>query len=148
MFDADSGTLYEHEHGPRGGDELNRIVAGANYGWPLATFGIDYTYARVTPFTEYPGTEPPLLHWTPSIAPAGMTIYRGDLFPQWQGQLFVSALVEKSVRRVPPGGGEQEILFTELGERMRDVRAAPDGALYLLTDSAEGRVLRVLPDRD
>jgi glucose/arabinose dehydrogenase len=150
VFDALSATLYQHEHGPRGGDELNRIVPGGNYGWPLATFGLDYTGARVSPWDAYPGTEAPLLHWTPSIAPAGMTIYRGDLFPQWHGSVFVAALVEKAVRRIALDAGtlpQQEILFAELGERLRDVRTAPDGSLWLLTDSAEGRVLRVMPDK-
>lgn len=146
VVDAATGTVYAHEHGPRGGDELNRILPGRNYGWPLATHGIDYTYAKVTPFTEYAGTESPLLHWTPSIAPAGMAIYRGTLFPAWQGHLLVSTLVEKSVRRVVPETGEQHVLFAELGERLRDVRTGPDGAIWLLTDSSQGRVLRVVPD--
>lgn len=144
VFDAQTGTLYEHEHGPRGGDELNRIVPGANYGWPLATQGLDYTGARVTPFTEYPGTQTALLHWTPSIAPAGLTLYRGAMFPEWDGDLFVAALVEKSVRRVDLPSLGQETLFVEVGERLRDVRVAPDGALYLLTDSEAGRLLRVV----
>lgn len=143
VFDPRDGVLYEHEHGPRGGDELNRIEAGANYGWPLASAGLDYTGARVTPFTEYPGTQSALVTWTPSIAPAGMTLYRGAMFPAWQESLFVAALVEKSVRRVEIGTWRQETLFTEVGERMRDVRTGPDGALYLLTDSKAGRVLRV-----
>ncbi len=149
VFDRDGGTLYEHEHGPRGGDELNRIEPGRNYGWPLITHGVDYTGARVTPWTERAGLEQPLLHWTPSIAPAGMSLYRGASFPAWRGSLFVAALAEKSVRRVPMRNGlpgEQEILFAELDVRLRDVREGPDGALYLLTDSAEGRVLRVSPD--
>ena len=142
------GVLYAHEHGARGGDELNRIAPGANYGWPLTTGGIDYTYARVTPFQSLPGITPPLVDWTPSIAPAGLAWYDGALFPQWRGSLFVAALKERSVRRVPmvqgvPGA--QELLFQELGERIRDVRAGPDGAIYLLTDSPTGRVLRVEP---
>ena len=148
VFDPVRGILYEHEHGPRGGDELNRIEPGANYGWPLATFGLDYTGAQVSPWQAYPDTRQPLLHWTPSIAPSGMTLYRGDAFPAWRDSLFVSALVEKAVRRIPLAGdapGVQETLFAELGERLRDVRAGPDGALYLLTDSAAGRVLRVTP---
>ena len=147
-FDATRAVLYEHEHGPRGGDELNRIVPGANYGWPLATFGLDYTGARVSPWTAYPKTDAPLLHWTPSIAPSGMTLYRGAAFPAWRDSLFVTALVEKAVRRVPLQNGvpgTQEVMFAELGERLRDVREGPDGTLYLLTDSAEGRVLRVRP---
>ena len=142
------GVPYAHEHGARGGDELNRIEPGANYGWPVTTGGIDYTYARITPYRSLPGIQPALLEWTPSIAPAGLAWYDGPLFPAWRGSLFVAALKERSVRRIPlPGGvpGPQEILFQELGERIRDVRAGPDGAIYLLTDSVNGRVLRVVP---
>ncbi|MDP2127044.1 MAG: PQQ-dependent sugar dehydrogenase [Pseudohongiella sp.] len=142
-------TLYAHEHGPRGGDELNRIVPGANYGWPIISYGRDYSRAAITPFTQYTGMEQPVLHWTPSIAPAGMTLYQSSRFPQWQGSLFVAALAEESVRRVPLDAsgvpGEQEILFTELNQRIRDVRSGPDGALYLLTDEPEGQLLRVIP---
>lgn len=143
-------VLYSNEHGARGGDELNAIVAGANYGWPVTTDGVDYTGARVTPYRSWPGITGPLTHWTPSIAPSGMAWYDAALFPQWRGSLFVSALAERSVRRVPMRGGRpgtQEVLFGELGERIRDVRTGPDGALYLLTDSADGRVLRVSPAR-
>jgi glucose/arabinose dehydrogenase len=143
-----NGVPYAHEHGARGGDELNRIKPGANYGWPVTTGGIDYTYARITPYSSLPGIEPPLVEWTPSIAPAGLAWYDGELFPAWRGSLFVSALVERSVRRVPLVGGTpgpQEVLFQELGERIRDVRAGPEGAIYLLTDSPDGRVLRVVP---
>lgn len=142
------GVPYAHEHGARGGDELNRIEPGANYGWPVTTGGIDYTYARITPYRSLPGIQPPLVEWTPSIAPAGLAWYDGALFPAWRNSLFVAALVERSVRRVPMAGGvpgPQEVLFQELGERIRDVRAGPDGAIYLLTDSPEGRVLRVVP---
>lgn len=142
------GVVYQHEHGARGGDELNRIEPGANYGWPITTGGIDYTYARITPFRSLPGVQPPLLEWTPSIAPAGMAWYDGARFPAWRGSLFVAALKERSVRRVPLAGGApgpQEVLFKELGERIRDVRTGPDGAIYLLTDSPAGRVLRVVP---
>lgn len=142
------GVPFSHEHGARGGDELNRIQPGANYGWPVTTGGVDYTYARITPYRSLPGMQPPLVEWTPSIAPAGMAWYDGTLFPAWRGSLLVSALVERSVRRVPMVKGvpgPQELLFQELGERLRDVRAGPDGAIYLLTDSPEGRVLRVVP---
>ncbi len=150
VFDTRTRFLYAHEHGPRGGDELNAIRPGRNYGWPLASFGIDYSGARVTPFTEYPRTIAPMLHWTPSIAPSGMSQYHGDLFPDWRGDLFVSALAERSVRRVVLDEGhpvDQQILFAELGVRLRDVVVGPDGALYLLTDqpAPHGRVLRVLP---
>jgi len=147
VFDAAGGVLYAHEHGPRGGDEINRIEAGSNYGWPIATYGVDYTGAQISPWTEYEGMQSPLLHWTPSIAPSGMTLVRGAMFPAWRGSLLVSALAEKSVRRVPLVNGvpgTQETLFAELGERLRDVREAPDGAIWLLTDSPQGRVLRVL----
>ena len=143
-------VLYSNEHGAKGGDELNAITAGANYGWPITTDGVDYTGARVTPYRAWPGITAPLTHWTPSIAPSGMAWYDGALFPAWRGSLFVSALAERSVRRVPMAGGTpgtQDILFTELGERIRDVRSGPDGALYLLTDSASGRVLRIVPAR-
>ena len=148
IYLAEAGQLIAHEHGSRGGDELNRITLGANYGWPVTTGGIDYTGARITPYRTLPGITPPLLEWTPSIAPGGLTYYEGMLFPAWRGSLFVAALKEKSVRRVPFAKGvpgPEDILFRELGERIRDVRSGPDGALYLLTDSAQGRVLRVLP---
>lgn len=147
--DGDTGVVFLHEHGPRGGDELNRIEAGLNYGWPGTSYGIDYTGALVTPYSQYAGVEDPLVYWVPSIAPAGMSYYGATLFPDWRGDLFVAALAEKSVRRLDMQNGQvidQEILFEELGERMRDVRVGPDGALYILTDSADGKVLRVTPD--
>jgi len=142
------GAVYAHEHGPRGGDEFNRILPGGNYGWPLASFGVDYSGARVTPFVEHPGTEAPLLHWTPSIAPAGLAWHDGARFPAWQGSFFVAALAERSLRRIrlhEDGRIEQETLLADLGERLREVRVGPDGALYLLTDSPQGRLLRLVP---
>ncbi|MCO7248113.1 PQQ-dependent sugar dehydrogenase [Halomonas sp. Mc5H-6] len=150
VFDDQHQRLIAHEHGPRGGDEINIIEAGANYGWPIATGGLDYTGARVTPFEDYPGTEPPTLEWTPSIAPSGMALYSGELFPEWQGDLLVGALVNKEVRRVrlyddASSAEDVEGLFGELEERIRDVRQGPEGAIYLLTDSPEGRLLRVKP---
>lgn len=149
VFDTQTQTLYAHEHGPRGGDEINIIRAGKNYGWPLISYGVDYTGALITPFTERAGLEQPILHWTPSIAPAGMAMVRGSLFPQWQGSLLVAALAGKRVQRVPIAGGKtgaQETLFSELQQRIRDVRVGPEGAVYLLTDSADGAVLRITPD--
>jgi len=150
VFDADNNRLIAHEHGPRGGDELNIIDAGANHGWPLATGGLDYTGARISPFKEYPGTVSPVLEWTPSIAPSGMVRYTGEMFPEWQGDLLVGALVNKEVRRVrlsDNGTSAEDVegLFGELDERIRDVREGPEGAIYLLTDSPEGRLLRVTP---
>lgn len=148
VYDGKRKRLYSHEHGPKGGDELNLIQAGGNYGWPLTSFGVDYTGAMVTPFTELPGYLSPQLHWTPSVAPSGLALYTGDRFPQWKGDLFVSTLAEQSVRRVRLVKGRlagEDILFQELEERIRGVYNGPDGALYLLTDSAEGRLLRVVP---
>lgn len=149
VYDNEQDRLIAHEHGPRGGDEINVIRPGANYGWPITTHGLDYTGARVTPFQEREGIEPPLLHWTPSIAPSGMALYRGDLFPQWQGDLLVGGLVTRQVHRVSLENGQANevgTLFGELDERIRDVRTGPDGAVYLLTDSADGRVLRITPE--
>jgi glucose/arabinose dehydrogenase len=144
--DPADGALLVTEHGPRGGDEVNRILPGRNYGWPVATGGLDYTFARVTPFTTLPGFEPPLLEWTPSIAPAGLAVYDGALFPGWRGDLLVPALKERSLRRVRREGGRivgQEILLAERDQRLRDVRVAPDGTVQLLTD--DGHLLRLLP---
>ncbi len=149
VFDDQRGRLLIHEHGPRGGDELNLVRPGKNYGWPIVSHGIDYTRAKITPFTQLPGYEDPLLHWTPAIAPAGMTLYRGTRFPQWQGDLLIAALAGRAVHRVSlteDGAEEKEILFAELRERIRDVRTGPDGAVYLLTDSERGRLLRVVPE--
>lgn len=150
LVDPRDGTVWEHEHGPRGGDEINVLTPGENYGWPVATRGIDYNGARISPYESYEGMVDPALSWTPSIAPSGFTLYLGARFPQWTGDLFVSALAGRHVRRVDLEDGEivgEEVLFDELGERIRDVRAGPDGALYLLTDNPEGRVLRVVPAR-
>lgn len=148
VHDPDHEVLWQHEHGPRGGDELNRILPGANYGWPVVTHGVDYSGARISPYTELPGMEPPVLVWTPALAPAGMTQYRGEHFPDWQGDLFIAGLAGRRVERIVLDGTTvlgRERLFEELGERIRDVRSGPDGALYLLTDSTRGQLLRVLP---
>ena len=149
VYDPSSQRLFVNEHGPKGGDELNLITPGTNYGWPIASYGLDYTGARVTPYTTWFGMEDPLLHWTPSVAPSGMALYAGTLFPEWQGDLFVSTLVEQSVRRVEMADGvptgQQSVLFESADARIRDVRSGPDGALYLLTDASDGKVLRVVP---
>lgn len=148
FYDQEQNRLISHEHGPRGGDEINIIEPGQNYGWPVVTHGLDYTYALVTPFTELEGMVAPLLQWTPSIAPSGLTVYRGELFPQWQGSLLVGGLASRQVHRVvltDKGAERKEILFSELGERIRSVKTGPDGAIYLLTDSPQGKVLRVVP---
>jgi aldose sugar dehydrogenase len=100
VFDAASGKLYETEHGPQGGDELNIIEPGRNYGWPVITYGMDYSGAYVSPFKERPGMEQPVVQWTPSIAPSGTTVYHGDKFPAWEGDIFVGALAFQHLRRV------------------------------------------------
>lgn len=148
VYDDVEGLLIAHEHGPRGGDEINLIEPGKNYGWPVITHGIDYTGAMITPFVEREGMEQPLLHWTPSIAPSGMTRYRGELFPDWHGNLLVGALAEQSVHRVTLAGRQAkdvETMLEERGERIRDVATGPEGAVYLLTDSADGQLLRIVP---
>jgi glucose/arabinose dehydrogenase len=145
-----SGKLWQHEHGPRGGDEVNIIEKGANYGWPVIGYGTDYSGRKIHESTHKDGMEQPLRHWTPSIAPSGMTFYGGDLFPAWRGHLFIGSLERKMLLRIEVSGetlGAEERLLRGLGDRIRDVRSGPDGALWLLTDNNAGRVLRVVPAR-
>ena len=149
LFDAQRGILYETEHGPRGGDELNIIVAHRNYGWPVVTYGMDYSGAYVSPYTQRPGLEQPVIYWTPSIAPSGIAIYRGEQFPAWKGDLFAGALSFRHLRRIhlDEQGNvvDQEQLLNDLRWRIRDVRAPADGYLYVCTDEDDGRVLRLEP---
>lgn len=143
---APNGTVFENEHGPRGGDEINIIKAGNNYGWPVITQGIDYNGASITPYTEYAGMQQPLVNWTPSIAPSAMTYYTGRQFPAWDGDLLVVSLAQKSVRRIDLDGDSvisDTQVFPELSQRMRDIRTGPDGAIYILTDGAGGKLLRI-----
>jgi glucose/arabinose dehydrogenase len=140
-----SGVVWLHEHGPRGGDELNRIEPGVNYGWPAITYGLDYNGAIISPFTEWEGMAQPEHYWVPSIAPSGLMIYQGDLFPEWKGDLFLGALVNREVRRLNLVNGEvvaEETLFSELDDRIRDVRSGPDGAIYVLTSK---KIVRIVP---
>jgi len=149
VINSDGSVVYEHEHGPRGGDELNIIKKGNNYGWPVITYGIDYSGALISPFKKKEGTEQPIKYWVPSIAPSGMTFYDGDLFPEWKGSLFISALVSRDVRRISVDGNkivEEEILFSSLDQRIRNVVSAPDGSLVLATDSNKGKLIRVVPN--
>lgn len=145
------GSLWEQEHGARGGDEINVIRPGKNYGWPVVSYGVNYDGTPVgTGKQKADGIEDPLWHWTPSIAPSGLTFYTGGLFPQWKGSLFSGALAGQHLSRLEIKDGKpvkEERLLKELNERIRDVRQGPDGALYLLTDSDEGRILRVTPAR-
>ncbi len=144
---AERDVVFAHEHGPDGGDEINVIVPGRNYGWPITTHGRDYSGAAISPFTELHGTVDPMLHWTPSIAPAGMALVQGDKYPKWQGNLMVAALKARELRRVTIDSEtiEQQSLLTDLGERIRDVRTGPDGYLYVLTDNSNGRILKLIP---
>jgi glucose/arabinose dehydrogenase len=149
-LDPQTGLLWEHEHGPRGGDEINIPLAGRNYGWPVIGYGIDYSGAKIHAGSSKAGMEQPIKYWVPSIAPSGMAFYTGDLFPAWRGNLFVGALAGALLVRLELDGdtvGKEERLLRELDERIRDVRQGPDGALWLLTDAPDGRILRVTPKR-
>ncbi len=144
----ETGALWQHEHGPRGGDEINRIVAGANYGWPVVTHGTGYNFLPIGVGTEAPGMMPPVHHWTPSIAPSGMAFYTGEAFPAWQGDLLVGALAHRKLVRVRLDGDrvtqEEVLLEGDIG-RIRDVRVGPDGLVYLLNDETDGGVFRLRP---
>jgi len=143
-----TGKLWEHEHGPRGGDEINIPEKGKNYGWPVIGYGIDYSGAKIHESTSKSGMEQPIKYWVPSIAPSGMAFYAADLFPAWKGSLFVGALAGQILVRVTIDGERvtgEERLLQGLRERVRDVRVGPDGALYLVTDNSAGRILRVAP---
>jgi aldose sugar dehydrogenase len=145
-----SGKYWEHEHGPRGGDEINIPQAGKNYGWPVIGYGIDYSGAKIHESTHKQGMEQPIYQWTPSIAPSGMAFYTGALFPAWKGNLFVGGLVSEILVRLALDGAKvtkEERLLRDMGERIRDVRDGPDGALWLLTDNPAGRILRLVPAR-
>ncbi len=146
VVDPGTGSIYMHEHGPKGGDEVNLVLPATNFGWPAVTYGENYSGAYVSPLKQAPGVMAPLHYWVPSIAPSGMAFYSGEMFPEWQGNLFVGALVDQEVRMLTLEGGKvvaETPMFTEIGERIRDVRQGPDGALYLVTDGAAGKVIRV-----
>lgn len=148
VIDPESGVVWTHEHGPQGGDELNRITPGDNYGWPIATLGIDYNGARISPFFDHDGFHAPDWVWTPSIAPSGLALYDGDLFADWQGDLLVSALAGQAVHRLDLETGEvvaEERLLSERGQRIRQVLTGPDGAIWLLAESPQGQILRLTP---
>jgi glucose/arabinose dehydrogenase len=146
-----SGQVWTHEHGPFGGDEINLVQAGLNYGWPLATHGREYSGEKVPEAigTHAPGTQPPHHYWQVSPALSGMAFYTGEVFPQWRGNLFIGAMAGQRLIRLELDGDRivhEEGLLADLGERIRDVRMGPDGYLYLLTDdAANGRLLRLEP---
>ncbi len=148
-FNPWTNELWEQEHGPKGGDEINIIRKGGNYGWPVVSFGVNYDGSRVGTGKQHAdGMIDPLWHWTPSIAPSGMAFYTGDLFPVWQHSLFNGALKFQLVSRLELKNDRpvrEERMLHELNSRIRDVRQGPDGALYLLTDEDNGRILRLAP---
>jgi glucose/arabinose dehydrogenase len=155
-LNPETGALWENEHGPLGGDEINVLLPGRNYGWPLVTFGMNYDGTRMTESTSRADLEPPLMYWIPSIAISGMAFYTGDKFPNWKGNAFVGSMFEGRtrgtghLRRITFEQGrpiQREPMLTELHQRIRDVRQGPDGLLYLLTDENPGVVLKIEPAR-
>jgi aldose sugar dehydrogenase len=144
-----TGVLWEVEHGPMGGDEINIVEAGKNYGWPIVSFGVNYDGTPVgSGESEGAGFEPPIYQWTPVIAPSGMAFYRGRAFPEWEGDLFIGALKETALVRLELDGDNvthEERILDAAGLRIRDVVEGPDGALYLLTDEDQGEILRISP---
>lgn len=143
-----TGKLWLTEHGPRGGDEINIPEAGKNYGWPVIGYGVDYSGAKLHESTHKEGMEQPIHQWTPSIGPSGALFYTGDLFPGWKGNLFTGSLVFTSLYRIELDGEKfvrEEKLLEKNGDRIRDVRQAPDGSIWLLTDARNGKVLRLTP---
>jgi glucose/arabinose dehydrogenase len=147
FVEPSTGTIWEHEHGPRGGDELNIIQRGHNYGWPAITFGINYNGTTISKDTARAGMDQPLVHWTPSISPSGLTVYTGDRFPAWRGNVFLGALSGQHLRRLEVRNGrvghQEALIVTSSPRRIRDVRQGPDGLLYVLTDGAT--LLRLEP---
>jgi glucose/arabinose dehydrogenase len=145
-----SGQLWENEHGPRGGDEINLVQRGKNYGWPLATHGINYSGQPIPEAkgAELPGMEPPLYWWPKSPAISGMAFYNADRFPAWRNSVFIGALANQNLIRLTLDGDRvvaQEWLLTDRKQRIRDVRQGPDGYVYVLTDASPGELLRLAP---
>lgn len=146
-MNPEHSTLWEIEHGPRGGDEINIVEAGKNYGWPVISFGVNYDGTPVgSGKSKAPGMEQPIHQWTPVIAPSGMMFYSGAAFPEWKGDLFVGGLSATSLVRVELDGNQvagEERLLTDLGFRIRDVAEGPDGSIYVITDESDGHILRL-----
>ena len=144
-----TGELWTNEHGPKGGDELNRTLAGLNYGWPKVSYGVEYSGATISESPTAPGIEPPVHYWVPSIATSGLLFYTGDRFPKWRGNAFVGGLKSKQLSRLEMDGNkvvhEEVLLRGVLDQRVRDVAQGPDGLIYLLTDEDNGRLLRIEP---
>jgi glucose/arabinose dehydrogenase len=147
-LDPETGALWTVEHGAKGGDELNKPEAGKNYGWPVISYGTHYSGGQIGEGTHKEGMEQPVHYWDPSIAPSGLMIYSGKLWPQWKGDVFVGALKFELISRLERDGdkvtGEEPLFIEEYG-RIRDVREGPDGAIWFLTDEDEGALYRVSP---
>jgi len=146
-FDTRTNTLWTHEHGPQGGDELNIVHAGQNYGWPVITYGVNYGLGtKIGEGTSKQGMQQPITYWDPSIAPSGLTVVSSDKFPEWQGNLLVGALKFQLLARLELDGNkvvhEERLLAGQIG-RIRDIRQGPDGALYVLSDESNGKVYRI-----
>jgi aldose sugar dehydrogenase len=147
-LNPETGKLWTIEHGARGGDEINVPGKGRNYGWPIITYGRDYSGARIGIGTARDGLEQPAYYWDPSPAPSGAAFYTGNVFPAWKGNLLVGALAGRALHRLVLDGEQvvgEEVLLADRGQRIRDVRQGPDGAVWLLTDDPQGEVLRVTP---
>ncbi len=148
-LDPATGDLWEIEHGPKGGDELNRAQAARNYGWPIITYGVNYSGTKVGEgITAKAGMEQPTFYWNPVIAPSGMIFYTGNVYPQWKGSIFVGSLAPGALVRLTMRNGrvtQEERYLGELNERIREVAQGSDGKIYLLTDSKNGRILRLDP---
>jgi glucose/arabinose dehydrogenase len=146
-YDKESGRLWANEHGSRGGDELNLIKSGENYGWPEVTYSREYWYTKISSETSKPGMVDPKVVWTPAQAPSGLLFYTGDAFPEWQGDLFSGGLQGEQVRRIILDGesvmGEEKI---PIGRRVRDVKQGPDGFIYVLTGHDDGELIRIVPE--
>ena len=148
-YDSKTDSIWEHEHGPRGGDEINLIKPGQNYGWPIATHGLDYNGAKISPYKSYKGMEEPRHIWTPSIAPSGLAIYRGNLFPEWEGRALIGGLASRDLRVVnlnEKNSNNEIKLLEDLNLRIRDVRVDNEGAILVLANGLKkGSLLKVTP---
>jgi len=141
-----SGLIFEHEHGPKGGDELNTIKPSLNYGWPAITYGIDYSGAVISPFTEKEGMEQPLFYWIPSIAPSDMIFYEKDLYPELKNNFLITALMSKDVKQINKNDlKKQKSLFSDLNSRLRNIQDSPKGYIYILTDGPNNKLIKVIP---
>ncbi|HMP89023.1 MAG TPA: PQQ-dependent sugar dehydrogenase [Kiritimatiellia bacterium] len=147
IYDANTGLIWTHEHGPRGGDTVNILRAGRNYGWPLATHGREYHGPRIGTIPEnLEHVENPIIHWTPSIAPCGFVLVRNSQFPEWEGNMLAGALVQQHIRRLVVEGEQiihQEILLKDMVGRIRDINVSPDGHIWFVTDARDGGLYRL-----